>query len=146
MEEHRKRRSPDDRRAAAPQRQLPEPTDGGIDRLVEHTKGLTEDVSALVELHLKKAQLEVEERIDRKVNAIVDNVLGLTLVVLAVLFLLTAISFGIGALLGHPGWGFLIMALLLGIGGLVVIKQRPHLIQIGDRHVEVNEDILTPEP
>ena len=93
-------------------------------RIAAHTQGLFEDLQEWIDLRIDLAILEVEERLDQTKN---DIALGLVVAIVgffAALFALTTVALGVGALLGHPGWGFLAVtvALFLIIGGLRVAQ------------------------
>ena len=51
---------------------------------------------------------------------LVEGAIVALLAAVAAFFLLFAVAFGLGAWLGHPGWGFLIVGILLVIVTLVV--------------------------
>jgi hypothetical protein len=62
----------------------------------------------------------------------------------ALLFLLTALAFGLGAWLGHPAWGFLIVAgVLFLIAGVYWSRMGPKSMQ---RAAEVMIEAATPDP
>lgn len=130
------------------------PQGGKVERIAAHTQGLFTDLREWIDLRIDLAILEVEERIDEATNKIV---LGLILAVVgffAVFFALTTIALGVGALLGHPGWGFLAVtvALILIIVGLRLTK--PDLVPPSnlfrtlreDRAAASDEDETPPRP
>lgn len=127
-----------------PDRQLAEPEAGIVGRIIDQTRGLSTDLTSLVELRIKKAQLDIEQRIDRKVNDVTVNLIFAVFAGLGGLFLLVALSLGIGALLGHPAWGFLIVGLLLAVTGFVLKKARPGLIDLGTKKAIVETKKLAP--
>ncbi|PSQ95927.1 MAG: hypothetical protein BRD55_09160 [Bacteroidetes bacterium SW_9_63_38] len=97
-------------------------------RIAGHTQGLVEDLREWIDLRLDLAILEMEERVDELRNEIA---LGLALAFsgfFAALFAFTTAALGLGWLLGHPFWGFLIVTVILGllVGGLA--KARPDLL------------------
>lgn len=101
---------------------------GKLGRIAGHTRGLVEDLREWMDLRLDLAILEVEEKVDALRNEVA---LGITLAFFgffAALFGFTTVALGVGWLLGHPFWGFLIVSvLLIGIvAGLV--KTRPDLV------------------
>lgn len=123
-------------------RQLREPESGIVQRLFRETKALSEHTIALVEMHIKKAQLELEERLDARVNALISQAAFVLLAGLGILFLLSALSLAIGVWLGHAGWGFLVVGSVLLIGGFIILRKRPHLLQIGSGQIAVDEERL----
>ncbi len=127
-----------------PDRQLAEPESGIVARIIDETRGLSTDLTSLVELRIKKAQLDIEERIDRKVNEVTTNLIFAVLAGLGGLFLLVALSLGIGALLGHPGWGFLIVGILLALTGFITKKAQPELVNRGTKKAVIEQKKLAP--
>lgn len=126
------------------ERQLPEPEEGVVKRLVAEVRNLTTDAAELAELRLKKLQIEVEERIDDKVNRLVDNAITGVLLAIGGLWILVALSLGVGELLGHAAWGFLVVGAVLAVAGLVVKKAQPDLVEVGSKKAIVDEDHLEP--
>lgn len=105
--------------------QLP-PHGNTVDRLGQHTRGLVDDVKEWVDLRIQLLQAEIRDQIKGKVNELVfkhfPKILPIVLGALSGYFVLMALAFGIGALLGHPVWGFLIVGLLLGAGAFGLYK------------------------
>lgn len=106
--------------------------EGKFGRIAGHTRGLVEGLREWIDLRVDLAILEVEEKVDDLRNEVA---LGVTLAFFgffAVLFVCTTIALGLGWLLGHPFWGFLIVSvvLLLLVGGLA--KTRPDLMPPSD--------------
>jgi len=146
-----------DDRSSAPNGERPltdVPEGGKMRRIAAHTQGLFEDLREWIDLRIDLAILEVEERLDETKNEIA---LGLVIAIVgffAALFTLTTIALGVGALLGHPGWGFLAVtvALFLIIGGLRVTQ--PALVPPsnlfeslrGERATASGEDERPPRP
>jgi hypothetical protein len=127
-----------------PERQLHEPEEGAIGRLLDEAKALANDLTSLIELRLKKVQIDVEERIDERVNKLSATAIFGALAALGGIFILVAVSFAIGALLGHPAWGFLIVGALLVIGGFAVRASQPHMINVGSKTAVIKADRLEP--
>jgi len=100
---------------------------GPLRRIAGHTQGLVEDLREWIDLRIDLAILEVEERVDELRNEVA---LGLTLAFFgffAVFFVLVTVALGIGWVLGHPFWGFLIVALVLTLFVGVLARTRPDL-------------------
>ena len=113
-----------------PDRQLPSGANK-VERIAQHTKGLVSDLTEWVELKMELVQLEVEEKVEQKINqAVVGGVLAL-MALLVLVFGLVALALGLGAWLGHPAWGFLMVTILLALITVILLKLRPRLIQIG---------------
>jgi len=103
-------------------------SDGGpLRRIAGHTQGLVDDLREWIDLRLDLAILELEERVDELRNEVA---LGLTLAFVgffAAFFVLVAVALGLGWALGHPFWGFLIVAVLLVVFVTVLARTRPDL-------------------
>lgn len=115
-----------------PERQLPSGRNK-LTRVTQHTRGLVEDLMSWVELRIQLAQIEVEERIEAKANQLALNAVLGVVAGLAGLFALLTLAFALGAWLGHPAWGFLIVTALLGLLLVVLRAARPQLVKIGDQ-------------
>jgi hypothetical protein len=101
--------------------------EGRLRRIAGHTRGLVDDLREWIDLRLDLAILEVEERVDELRNEVA---LGLTLAFFgffAVFFVLVTVALGLGWALGHPFWGFLIVAGLLTLFVSVLARTRPDL-------------------
>lgn len=100
-------------------------------RLAQHTHHLVEDLKRWVDLRIELAQMELEERVEAKANEIALGVVVAGVALLAVVFGLVTAALALGALLGHPAWGFLIVTALLALLAAVLRAARPELVQIG---------------
>lgn len=120
------------------QRQLP-PGDNNVERIMNHMRALVEDVIAWVELKIKLTQLEVEEKIEKKINEVALTVIVATLGALGGFFLLVTVALALGAWLGHPAWGFLIVTLLLFTLALLIRVARPQIIRGAGRQTTIEE-------
>lgn len=103
------------------------PEANAVQRVFAHGRELGEDLLGWVDLKIQKEKIEITEVINEKVNMAADMAIAGVLAGLGGLFLLVAAALGIGALLGHPGWGFLIVGALFVVLGLIVFKTRPTL-------------------
>ena len=116
-----------------------------IERITDHSKGLVDDVKAWVELRLKLTQLEVETKIQAKINQFAMRMAPLIVLALGGLFALVTLALGLGWWLGQPFWGFLIVTVLLVAAGM--IKQGLHPVDLSEQdprqNVEVSEDSLS---
>ncbi len=91
-----------------------------LQRLRRQMQELVEDLRAWVELRLTLTQLEIEERIEARIRQLLLRLLVGVLAGLAVVFALVAAALGLGSWLGHPGWGFLVVALGLSVVAAIV--------------------------
>ena len=104
------------------------PRGGKLNRIAGHTQGLVEDLREWIDLRIDLAILEVEEKVDTLRNEVA---LGLTLAFFgffAAMFVLTTTALGLGWLLGHPFWGFLIVSVVLLAVVAALAKARPDLV------------------
>ncbi len=104
------------------------PRSGKLGRIAGHTRGLVEDLREWIDLRVDLAILEMEERIDDLRNEVA---LGITLAFLgffAAMFVLTTVALGLGWLLGHPFWGFLIVSVILVLTVTALAQTRPELM------------------
>lgn len=113
-----------------------------LDRISQHTKGLVDEITDWVDLRIKLVQVDLQEKLETKKIQIGLGVgMGLT-AFFAVMFLLTTIALGLGAWLGHPAWGFLIVTVLLfvviGIMRMVMKK----MVAGVEKKVSVDEEKL----
>ncbi len=92
-----------------------------LQRLRRQMQELVNDLRAWVELRLALTQLEIEERIEARLRQLLLRLLVGVLVGLSVVFVLVAAALGLGSWLGHPGWGFLLVAL-----GLAAVAAMVH--------------------
>lgn len=115
-----------------------------VERISDHSKGLVADLREWIDLKVELVKLEVQHEFETKKNEfIVLAVVGAVSAV-ALLFLLAAIAFGIGAWLGHPAWGFLIVAgILFLIAGVYWSRMGPDRMQ---RAAEVMVEVANPDP
>lgn len=110
---------------------------GRVGRVSEQTKGLADDLRAWVELKVRLTQLEVEEKIEARLNRVVVGVLVGVTAGLAAFFALVTLSLGLGAWLNHPAWGFLITTGLLALLAIVLRLVRPQLVRMRAERIGV---------
>lgn len=104
------------------------PRPGKLGRIAEHSQGLVEDLREWIDLRIDLAILEVEEKVDDLRNEVA---LGLTMAFFgffAALFVFTTTALGLGWLLGHAFWGFLIVTLVLVLVLVGLSGARPDLM------------------
>ena len=91
-----------------------------VERIAQESKGLFDDVKEWIDLKIKFTWLEVQAEINaRKQDAVVGAILAF-LGVLGLVFALLTGALGLGAWLGHPAWGFLIVTGVLFLTAGVV--------------------------
>ncbi len=102
-------------------------------RLAQHTQQLVEDLKTWVDLRIELAQVELKERVESKANEIALAITLAVIAFLAALFGLTTMALGLGAWLGHPAWGFLLVTVLLILLAVVLRAARPEFVEVGGR-------------
>lgn len=98
-------------------------------RITEQTRGLFDDVKSWVELRMELMQIEVEDRIEERVN---EATVGATIAGLAgaaILFLLVAAAIALGEAFGHMAYGFLAVGGTLVVVTLVMRLVKPRFVR-----------------
>ncbi len=133
------------------------------DRMKLHIQGAIDDTKDWVDLRVKLAMIEVEERAKQKLNPIIANVTkkvqevlrpilitvaGAAILGVGALFGLVALALFIGMAFGHPAWGFLIVTILvLVVGVLIFLYGRKQMQKMDDqKDVPPPPDSDTPDP
>ena len=109
----------------------PPPPESRFERIATHAQGVVDDVRQWVDLRLDLAVMDLESTLDERLNRVAIGIIMAVFGGLAAFFLLTTVAIGLGWLLGHPFWGFLIVTLGLGTVALVVKRTQPTLVQTG---------------
>lgn len=102
-----------------------------IQRIGQQTRGLVDDVKAWVELRMELTQIQVEDRVEERINEATSGVAVGLLGALGILFLLLAASMALGEWLGHLALGFLIVGGVIMLVTVVLHLMRPRFVQIG---------------
>ena len=93
---------------------------GKLERVTEHVVGLGEGVVKWVELKVEVVRTELTEQIEYRIKqaerAAAAGIVG----ALGAFFALVTLALGLGWLLGHAFWGFLIVTALLLIAAAVL--------------------------
>jgi uncharacterized membrane protein YqjE len=85
--------------------------------------GILNDVRTLIREEIALARVEMREQAGRAKAAAMSFGIAAAALAFGGVFLLVAIALGIADLLGWPAWaGFLIVALVLGIGGYFTLS------------------------
>lgn len=91
-----------------------------LDKLSNHTKGLFEDLTAWFELKVQYIILDYQEQLARKAKGVLIEVAALLVFGIACIFGLVALALGLGDVLSHPAWGFVIVGALLCIIAFII--------------------------
>jgi len=95
-----------------------------VERISTQTRGIFGDVSSWVELRLKLFQVEIQERVQEKLNETVIKIAPVAAGAIAGLFALVTLALFVGWWLGHPAWGFLVVTVLLGLITAVLLARK----------------------
>lgn len=96
-----------------------------IDRMAREARELGDAVAEWLELRIALVRAEVEEEVNRRLNEAIRRAIVLAIGGMAGLFVLVTLALGLGWWLGHPVWGFAVVAALLLIGALSVAYAYP---------------------
>ena len=105
-------------------------------------RGILNDLRTLIREEIALARVEMREQAGRARSAALSFGIAAAALAFGGIFLLVAIALGIANLLGWPAWtGFLIMALLLSIGGYVTLSSGRK--QLARLHAVPEETVTT---
>jgi hypothetical protein len=96
---------------------------GKVGRISDQLAGLSTDVREIVELRIELLKREVMEQVEGRISTVKGQALVAGLAALTAMFLLVAIALGIGMLLGHSFWGFLIVTGVFLLATLVAKRK-----------------------
>ncbi|MEM8487930.1 MAG: phage holin family protein [Bacteroidota bacterium] len=91
-----------------------------IERIAGHTAGLVEDLKSWLELKIEFVLLDVKEEMKATGMQAAYQVGFFAVLLVAGLFGLIALAFGLGTWLGNPAWGFLAVTGLLVLVAFIV--------------------------
>lgn len=92
-------------------------------RVSDHASGLVDDVKEWAELRIELVRKEVERRIEGRLSTVKNQAVVGALAAMTGYFALFALAFGLGALFGHPAWGFLAVTVLFAIATAVAKRK-----------------------
>ncbi len=125
-----------------PRRQLPAPA-GKLERISQHTKGLFDEITNWVDLRIKLVQVELQEQFEtKKIQIALGAAMGL-LAFFALMFILTSAALGVGSWLGHPAWGFLIVAIVLLIVVAILNAVMKKMVKGVSKKISVDAERLS---
>jgi uncharacterized membrane protein YqjE len=105
-------------------------------------RGILTDMQTLIREEIALARVEIREQAGRARAAALSFGIAAAALAFGAIFLLVAIALGIAYLLGWPAWtGFLIMALLLCIGGYFTLSSGRK--QLANVHAVPEETVTT---
>lgn len=91
-----------------------------MERIAGHTAGLVEDLKSWLELKIEFVLLDVKEDMKATGMQAAYQVGFFAVLLVAGLFALIALAFGLGTWLGNPAWGFLAVTGLLVMLAFIV--------------------------
>jgi hypothetical protein len=92
---------------------------GKVGRISDQLAGLSEDIREIVELRIQLVKREVMEQIEGRLSSVKGQAIVGALAAVAVVFLLLTVALGLGMVLGHAFWGFLIVTGLFLVATLI---------------------------
>lgn len=98
-------------------------------RIATHAQGMVADLRKWVDLRIDLAVIDLEEKLDARLNAVAIGIIMAVFGGLAAFFTLITVALGLGWLLGHPFWGFLIVTLGLGATAAIVRRTQPTIVR-----------------
>jgi pheromone shutdown protein TraB len=114
---------------------LPPEPHSKVQRLSSQTKGLVEDLRTWVDLKMQFTQLDLEDRVDKKVNEAAKGAIVGAVALLTLVFVLVTAALGLGELLDSYFFGFLSVtgALLLILTIVALVKPKMVKVSFFDR-------------
>lgn len=100
-----------------------------MERIANHAQGMVADLRRWVDLRIDLAVLDLEAKLDERLNAVAVGIIMAVFGGLAAFFTLVTIALGLGWLLGHPFWGFLIVTIGLGTTAAIVRRTQPTIVR-----------------
>lgn len=100
-----------------------------FERITTHAQGVVDDVRQWVDLRLDLAVMDLETTLDERLNKVAVGIIMAVFGGLAAFFMLTTVAIGLGWLLGHAFWGFLIVTVGLATVAFVMKRTQPTLVQ-----------------
>jgi uncharacterized membrane protein YqjE len=105
-------------------------------------RGILNDLRTLIREEIALARVEIREQAGRAKAAALSFGIAVAALAFGGIFLLVAVALGIANLIGWPAWtGFLIVALVLAIGGLVTLSSGRK--QMAGLHAVPEETVTT---
>ncbi len=101
-------------------------SDGKISKIVDTARSVTEELAKVVDLKVKLVQTEAEERINEKVNHLIQKSLGMLLYGMVALMFLIGIALLIGEYFDSSGLGFLSVGAFILLVTLVLRSFKPN--------------------
>ena len=120
---------------------------GKIDRMVRDTRALGDAIAEWIELRIALVRSEVEEEVNHRLNTAVRRLVVGMIFAVAGLFVLVTVALGLGLWLGHPVWGFgIVAAVLIVIAGVVGVAMPEQKIVSLEAPVDPSSDASVDAP
>ncbi|NND70046.1 MAG: hypothetical protein HKN43_00545 [Rhodothermales bacterium] len=104
--------------------------DSKVRRISTQTKGLVEDMRTWVDLKMQYTQLDLEDRVDTKVNEAAKGAIVAAVGLITLVFVLLTIGLGLGVLFDSVFLGFLGVTGVLVVALIVAAIVNPKLVNI----------------
>ena len=115
---------------------------GPMGRLANESRALFDDLREWVDLRVQLVQVDVEERIEKAANEIITIMIVVVMALFTAVFLLHGVAVWIGSALGGMHWGYLIVAVFLGLLTLVLRFVKPnHMRRVAGWNRSGEEDL-----
>lgn len=101
-----------------------------VGRISQQTKGLVEDVRTWVDLKMQYTQLDLEDRVDRKVNEAAKGAIVASMALIALVFVLLTAAIGLGQLFDNMFYGFLSVTGFIVLVMIITMLIKPRLVTI----------------
>lgn len=93
----------------------------------ERFRLISSDLQQYVEKRIELVQLEIADRLSMMVARSIHKLLGMAFMVLSYVFFMVALAQYLGTVLGNPSLGYLIVAGVTGVVGLVLASVKPEV-------------------
>ena len=101
--------------------------DGRIDRIVNESRRLGDDVVEWINLRMRLIQLDFQEKIDEELDHIFSGVMVMVMFGIAIVMGSIGVALMLGRYLGDILFGFGILAAFYAIIGFIVLRSRPKM-------------------
>lgn len=101
-----------------------------VERISKQTKGLVEDVRTWVDLKMQFTQLDLEDRVDKKVNEAAKGAMVGAVALIAGVFVLLTAALGFGQVFDSTFLGFLAVTGFIVLVLVVVMLMNPRIVKV----------------
>lgn len=101
-----------------------------VGRISQQTKGLVEDIRTWVDLKMQFTQLDLEDRVDRKVNEAAKGAVVASIGLIALVFVLLTTAIGLGQLFDNMFYGFLAVTGVILVLLIIAMLIKPRFVNV----------------